>query len=112
LLNAESPLVGSSKMAASTSPILITAVAAGAAGLLVWGHSIASAGQSDAYYNAERSAKDFLFSYYDDFKKMDRTEIQSLVQAVCDADEEERRSVASDIGSRTRDRVRTEYDKV
>src|SRR5262249_13487371 len=72
----------------------------------------ARAGEWDEYYNAERSAKDLLFTYYDDFKKMDRREIQALVQAICDADEEERKSVASDVGSKPRDRVRAEYDKV
>lgn len=72
----------------------------------------ARAGDWDAYYDAERSAKDLLFTYYDDFKKMDRSAIQALVQAICDADEEERKSVASDVGSKTRDRVRAEYDKV
>jgi len=87
-----------------------TALLVGALAALHTGN--ARAGEWDQYYDAERSAKDLLFTYYDDFKKMDRREIQALVQAICDADEEERKSVASDVGSKTRDRVRAEYDKV
>lgn len=64
----------------------------------------------DEYYDAERSAKDLLYSY-EDFKKLERSEIEALVNAICEADEDERRSVSSDIGSRARDKVRSEYDK-
>lgn len=65
----------------------------------------------DQYYNAERSAKDLLYSY-EDFKKMEKKEIEALVKAMCDADEDERKEVSSNIQSRARDKVRSEYDKV
>jgi hypothetical protein len=65
----------------------------------------------DQYYNAERSAKDLLFSY-EDFRRMEKTEIEALVKAICDADEDERKSVSSDSAARVRDKVRSEYDKV
>jgi hypothetical protein len=64
----------------------------------------------DQYYNAERSAKDLLYSY-EDFKKLEKTEIEALVKAICEADEDERKNVSSDIGGRVRDKVRSEYDK-
>src|SRR6185369_10453290 len=64
----------------------------------------------DDYYDAERSAKDLLYAY-EDFKKLETSEIAALVNAICEADEDERRNVASDIASRVRDKVRSEYDK-
>jgi hypothetical protein len=64
----------------------------------------------DEYYDAERSAKDLLYSY-EDFKKLEKSEIEALVNAICEADEDERRSVSSDIASRAREKVRSEYDK-
>jgi hypothetical protein len=86
-----------------------TALAVLAGALL---HSpVSKADDWDEYNDAERSAKDLLYSY-EDFKKLDRSEVQSLVNAICQAEEEERKSVASDIGSRAREKVRSEYDKV
>jgi hypothetical protein len=64
----------------------------------------------DQYNDAERSAKDLLYSY-EDFKRMEKSEIERLVKAICDANEDERKAVSSDIGSRVREKVQSAYDK-
>ena len=69
------------------------------------------AGEWDPYNDAERSAKDLLYSY-EDFLKMEKKEIEALVTAIAEAEEAERKSIASDASNRTRDKVRSEYDKV
>jgi len=70
-----------------------------------------STSAADKFYDAERSAKDFLY-YYEDFMKLERSELRDLVTAIFEAEEEERRSIASDVSSRVRDKVRYEYDKM
>jgi len=88
--------------------------------VVAWLASIAVGGtlllHSDAGYageweDAERSSKDLLYSY-EDFLKMERKEIGELVTAIAEAEEADRKSIASDISSRTRDKVRSEYEKV
>jgi hypothetical protein len=73
--------------------------------------STVRAGEWDPYYDAERSAKDLLYSY-ENFLKMEKQEIEALVTAIAESEEADRKSIANDVGSRTRDKVRSEYDKV
>lgn len=83
-----------------------------AVGAAVFVHADAGyAGEWDPYNDAERSAKDLLYSY-EDFLKMEKKEIEALVTAIAEAEELERKSIASDASSRARDKVRSEYDKV
>jgi hypothetical protein len=91
-------------------------LAASMAALLMGGgllldSGIARAGPWDQYNDAERSAKDLLYSY-EDFLKMEKRQIEELVTAIANAEEDERRSIASDAASRTRDKVRADFDKV
>lgn len=78
---------------------------------LALAHSSTSSAQNyDLYNNAERAAKDLLYSY-EDFKKLEKSEIEALVKAISEADEDERKSVSSDIGARVQSKVRSEYDE-
>lgn len=75
---------------------------------------IPSTGQSDdwdQYYNAERSAKDLMYSY-EDLRKLNINETQRLISAICESDEEERAYVSSDVGQQVLYRVRDEYLKL
>ena len=93
----------------TVSVILSCAVVAGTGALFA--ARTAHAGDWDEYNDAERAAKDLLYSY-EDFKKLDKSEMQALVAAICQAEEDDRKSVSSDSASRARDKVRAEYDKV
>jgi hypothetical protein len=93
-----------------TSHLIILGLLALVFGAATYSSSRTAPDEWEEYYKAERSAKDLLYSY-EDFKKLEKSEIEALVNAICEADEDERRSVSSDIGSRARDKVRAEYDK-
>ena len=94
-----------------SSRLLVVATLVLAFGVAALSHSSTTrADDWEEYYKAERAAKDLLYSY-EDFKKLEKSEIEGLVTAICDADEDERRNVSSDISSRVKDKVRTEYDK-
>lgn len=65
---------------------------------------------ADAYYDAERSAKDFLY-YYEDFTKLNKQALKSLVKAIAEADEDERREVAQRASREAMDKVTSDYAK-
>jgi hypothetical protein len=67
--------------------------------------------RDDPWDDAERAYNEFE-SAYKSLRTLDKTEVQALVTAICDADEEDRRSVSSDAQSRARDHVRDSYDKL
>lgn len=69
-------------------------------------------GEWDPYYDAERAAKDLLYSYYDDFRKLQVNETKALIQAIAEAEEEDRKSVASSAGDAARKRVDAAFDQV
>lgn len=69
-------------------------------------------GEWDPYYDAERAAKDLLYSYYDEFRKLQVNETKALIQAIAEADEEDRKSVASSAGDAARKRVDAAFDQV
>lgn len=91
--------------------IFVWSIAIAVGGAMLLHPNAGYTGEWDPYYDAERSSKDLLYSY-EDFLKMEKKEIEALVTAIANAEEAERKSIASDIGSRTRDKVRSEYDKV
>jgi hypothetical protein len=64
----------------------------------------------DAFYDAERSAKDFLY-YYEDFTKLNKQNTQNLVKAIADGDQDERRDIAQRASSEAKDKVMYEYSK-
>lgn len=65
---------------------------------------------SDAYYDAERSAKDFLY-YYEEFTKLNKQNTQNLVTAIADGDQDERREIAQRASSEAKDKVTYGYEK-
>jgi hypothetical protein len=65
----------------------------------------------DDFDEAERLYERFMHDFYD-LKKLDKDELSRLVGAICDADEEERQSVAKDASDRVKDKVNNEYEKL
>ncbi|MEA2204840.1 MAG: Restriction endonuclease fold toxin 9 [Blastocatellia bacterium] len=70
-----------------------------------------TADEWEEYYKAERAAKDLLYTY-EDFKTVSKTEIEKLVAAICDADEDERREVSRTIGEQAADKTNTACNNV
>ena len=91
--------------------VVVCSAACGLCAALLFHTDAGHAEEWDPYNDAERSAKDLLFSY-EDFLKMEKKEIEALVAAIAEAEGADRKSITSDISSRTRDNVRSEYDKV
>jgi hypothetical protein len=65
----------------------------------------------DLFDDAERAFSEFVDSYRD-AKKLTIDEEKRLVAAICDAEEEERKSVASEASTRVRDKVGDSIDKL
>ena len=65
---------------------------------------------ANAYDDAERSAKDSIY-YYEEFTRLNKSEIRNLVRAIAEADEDERRDIAERAGREARDKVMNEYSK-
>lgn len=63
----------------------------------------------DLFDDAERRANDF-FSEASSLRRLDKDDVVRLVQAICDADEEERQSIAQDVSSRVKDEVNSKYN--
>lgn len=80
-------------------------------GALVALFSFSPALRADLFDDAERAAT----KYLDDAKKIKELlpdEVRKLVKAICEADDEERKSISSDITSRVKDSANYEYDKL
>lgn len=65
----------------------------------------------DDFDEAERLYERFMHDFYD-LKRLDKDELTRLVQAICEADEEERQSVGKDASSRVKDKVNNDYEKL
>jgi len=65
----------------------------------------------DDFDEAERLYERFMHDFYD-LKKLEKDELERLVTAICEADEEERQSVGKEASSRVKDKVNYEYDKL
>lgn len=65
----------------------------------------------DIYDDAERLAT-LVFDGYANLKKLDKDELKRLVEAICQADEEDRRAVSKDASDRVKDHVNYEYEKL
>jgi len=65
---------------------------------------------ADAYYDAERAAKDFIY-YREDFIKLNKSAALDLVYAVSQADDGERKDVAERASREARDKVSADYEK-
>ncbi len=65
----------------------------------------------DNYDDAERLVTR-LVDGYANLKKLDKDELKRLVEAICQADEEDRRAVGREASERVKDHVNSEYDKL
>lgn len=70
-----------------------------------------SRAHADRFDDGERMTERFL-NHCQDLRRLDVDQVRALVQAICDAEEDDRRSVARDAASRARDKVRYDYDKL
>lgn len=63
---------------------------------------------ADNFDDAENKANRF-YDKYNEVRNLDVSELKALVKALCEAEEEERQSVARDAASRVKDNVDREY---
>ena len=66
---------------------------------------------ADRFDDGERMTERFL-DHCRDLRRLDVEQVRSLVTAICDAEEDDRRSVAREAAGRARDKVGYEFDKL
>lgn len=66
---------------------------------------------ADRFDDAERMAERFV-EHARELRRLDIDQLRALVQAICDAEEDDRRSVAREAGERARDKVTYEFEKL
>jgi len=66
---------------------------------------------ADIFDDAERSTSTFV-NNFSELKRLSRSELELLVRAICDAEEEDRRSVSRDAAYTLKSKVSSEYDKL
>lgn len=67
--------------------------------------------RADRFDDAERMTDRFV-DHARDLRRLDIDQLRALVQAICDAEEDDRRSVAREAAERARDKVTYEFDKL
>ena len=71
--------------------------------------AIAGIAIAGAFSDAERAADKF-DDEVDDLKKMSVDETKKIVEAICEAEEAERKSVGKDISARVKSKIKGEYE--
>lgn len=80
-------------------------------GMLVTSIMLAQVSVADTFSDAERLVNDTMNDCRD-IKRLNSEEVERLVKAICDADEDERQAVGRDASGRVKDTVKREYDKL
>jgi hypothetical protein len=71
-----------------------------------------SQGQSCDKYNEAKTAYEYFMSGYETIRTLEHDELQNLVKAICEAEEEEQESVSKDAAYRVESMVHSNIDKL